>query len=437
MKQAARLQTSIEILDNVFKARIPMDRVMGDFIRGRRYIGSGDRAAIAEYCYNIMRHYARLTWMAEKLRNKNSARDLCLIYLVLYEELDTEKISAIFNGDKYAPIKLNNAEEKTVRHLSQKAKDYISQMPEDVKVECPPDFYPSLKNLFGKDFINEMRAMLEPATLDLRVNIARKSRDEVMKSLANQGVACDPTPYSPWGLRCRRKVHLAKTRAFRKGEIEIQDEGSQLIALLTAACPGEQILDYCAGGGGKTLAIASSMAGKGRLVATDIDGQRLQKTRPRLKRAGLHDNVEVRPLDEKRHHNWLKRQKGNFDCVLVDAPCSGTGTWRRNPDARWFRHGPPVSELISMQAGILDKAADIPKPGGRLVYATCSLLSQENENQIKAFLERHPNYEVLSLEAAWPENQKCPDIFESQKFLMTSPYRHNTDGFFAAVLKRN
>ena len=175
---------------------------------------------------------------------------------------------------------------------------------------------------------------------------------------------------------------------------------------------------------------------KGRLVACDIDGKRLDKARVRLKRAGLSDNVEIRPLDEKRHKNWLKRQHGNFDTVLVDAPCSGTGTWRRNPDTRWFRYGPDIDELLKIQDDILSRTSELIKPGGRLVYATCSILPRENEDQIDKFLNNNPGYKLLPVSQAWPENQTCPEIFRDKDMMHLTPDRHNTDGFFAAVIVR-
>ena len=437
MKPSARIKAVEEILDRVFEARIPMDLVVGDYMRGRRYIGSKDRAFIAEKSYDLMRHYARAQWICDKLKTGFTPRHMVIVYLICFQETSLKRLQDLFDEGKYAPEPLSSQETDMIEYLQANKAALIKKMPERVLLECPEDCHSDLKSRFGDQFSEEMTAFHNSAHLDLRVNISKISRQEAQDSLKKDGVETDKTPYSPWGLRCRNKVHLAKISVFKKGLVEIQDEGSQLIAFLCDPRPGLQILDYCAGGGGKTLALSTSMQAKGRLVATDIDGRRLKNTNERLKRAGLSDNVEVRPLDEPRHLKWRKRQKENFDRVLVDAPCSGTGTWRRNPDARWFRHGPDLEELIQTQEEILDKVAGIPKSGGYLVYATCSILPQENERQIEKFLSKYSDYNVVPMENAWPENHDFPEVFKGKEFMSLSPLLHNTDGFFAAVLKRN
>ncbi|MGB1077480.1 MAG: RsmB/NOP family class I SAM-dependent RNA methyltransferase [Bdellovibrionales bacterium] len=206
-----------------------------------------------------------------------------------------------------------------------------------------------------------------------------------------------------------------------------------MIALAMDAKPGMQVIDYCAGGGGKTLAIACSMNKKGRIVAMDIDEKRLMKSKPRFKRAFIADSIEIRPLSDTKNRKWLRRQKGTFDRVIVDVPCSGSGTWRRNPDMRWFTYGPTVEDLLPIQAEIMDKVASTLKVGGRLVYATCSLFEEENEKQVEAFLARNKDYKLLPLDEAWPEGLPVPC---EGNYMRLSPYKHNTDGFFTAVLER-
>jgi 16S rRNA (cytosine967-C5)-methyltransferase len=193
------------------------------------------------------------------------------------------------------------------------------------------------------------------------------------------------------------------------------------------------VLDYCAGAGGKTLALAASMNNKGRIVATDTEKGRLERARPRFRRAGVHDIIEVRPLSDEKNRKWLRRQKATFDVVLADVPCTGSGTWRRNPDTRWKAYGPGLAELLLVQTEILDKVAKAVKPGGRFVYATCSLLPAENDAQVKAFLERHPEFEVMPVAEAWDADTPAPCEGD---FLRLTPRQHNTDGFFAAVLRR-
>lgn len=234
-------------------------------------------------------------------------------------------------------------------------------------------------------------------------------------------------------MRVEGRPALGALPAFRDGIVEIQDEGSQLVALLADAKPGQWVIDYCAGAGGKTLALAADMANKGRLIASDISVQRLERAVTRLRRAGVH-NVERRALGGE-NASWFKRQAGKFDRVLVDAPCSGTGTWRRNPDMKW-RIGPDdVAELTQKQREILGNAAKLVKPGGRLIYATCSLLPDENEASVDAFLADHPDFEVVPVTAIWAEKVATPCPAPGP-YLRLTPHRHGTDGFFTAVLAR-
>lgn len=425
MTPAARVKTIIEILETFIVSPVPMDSTIGDFMRNRRYIGSKDRRNIVERLYSIARHHGRINWLLEQAKLEDTPRNRVLVWLIWGEKKTLDDMNALFDGSKYGPEALTSEEQA----LSFDDKD----MPAHLRVECPPQYEEQLRALYGDHFEQELNAMLEPATLDIRVNVHLKDVDSVKDVLAKDKVHTDKAPYSPWGLRTKGKVFLSKTKAFVKGWIDIQDEGSQLIATVCNAQPGMQVLDYCAGGGGKTLALANAMGCKGRIVAMDTEEHRLKKARPRFRRSHVHDIIEIRPLSEQRHRKWLRRQKGTFDVVLLDVPCSGTGTWRRNPDTRWRQFGPSIEELTAVQSEILDKVAHTVKPGGRLVYATCSILSQENEDQIKAFLERHKNYMILPLKEAWPEGLDCPCEGELMRL---SPYQHNTDGFFAAVLVR-
>lgn len=405
---------------------MPLDTTVGDYMRVRRYIGSKDRSEIAERVYNVTRAHARLCWWLKKAGAENTPRNRVIAWLVVGEGCGPKRMADLFDGSKYAPEELNEAETALAQALDGHVLD-SAEMPETVQAECPPDFEARLREFLGADFLSEMQAMLRPAPLDLRVNPFLAEKDKVIKFLEADNVKTSETPYSPWGLRCAGKSFLSKTKAFQKGWIEIQDEGSQLIAHLCGVKPGMQVLDYCAGAGGKTLALAGAMMRKGRIVAMDTDEKRLMKGRERYKKAQLADIIEVRPLSDDRHRRWLKRQKGTFDVVLLDVPCSGTGTWRRNPDMRWRVYGPEVAELTQIQTEILDKASPCVKPGGRLVYATCSLLREENEAQVEAFLERHPDFTLEALDES---------LGLGSPYMRLTPLRHKTDGFFAAVLKR-
>jgi 16S rRNA (cytosine967-C5)-methyltransferase len=259
--------------------------------------------------------------------------------------------------------------------------------------------------------------------LDLRVNPVKTGREEAIKILAGEGIEAEPTPLSPLGLRVKGRPALASTKAFQSGLVEIQDEGSQMLALLLDAHPGHQVVDFCAGAGGKTLAIAAMMQNKGRVIACDVLERRLERAAERFRRAGLF-NIETRALSTERDP-WVKRHKGKFDRVLVDAPCSGVGVWRRNPDARWRVLGPGLEELVPLQGSILESAARLVKPGGRLVYATCSLLTEENEGRVEKFLALHPEFTLV------PYGQ------DGGRYLQLTPAVHNTDGFFGAVMVRD
>jgi 16S rRNA (cytosine967-C5)-methyltransferase len=322
-------------------------------------------------------------------------------------------------------------------------------MQEGVRLNLPDWALPGLRARFGGALEAEAAAMETPAPLDLRANLLRTSRESARLALAGEGIEAVPTPYSPWGLRVAERKPVAGTAAFREGLVEVQDEGSQLIALLTDARPGMRIADYCAGAAGKTLALAAAMGNRGHIVACDVSASRLESAGKRLRRAGV-DNAERHLLQS--GDKWRKRRGRSFDRVLVDAPCTGSGTWRRNPDARLRTTATDLAELAAKQAAILDDASELVRPGGRLVYATCSLLPEEDEMQIERFLGRHPDFVVKP--AAWVWGEVCPGAPApggmgasapagpgaaapgEGPFMALSPARHGTDGFFAAVLER-
>ncbi len=426
MKPASRIQATIEILERDQNIRVPLDSCVGDYMRNRRYIGSKDRRAVAERVYEIARHHARINWWLDKHSVEITPRSRTICWLALGEQADEKRLHDLLDGSGYAPEKLDDSEIAFAQKIVGLNIEH-EDMPEGVLSECPPEFEAVLRDYFGEGFKDEMLAMMVPATLDVRANIFAMERENVQSSLEKDGIETTLTPFSPWGLRCVEKAYLSKTKAMNKGWIEIQDEGSQLIAHVCDAKSGMQVLDYCAGGGGKTLALAAAMKRKGRVVAMDLDEKRLEKGRRRYKKAGLADIIEVRPLSDIRHKKWLKRQKGTFDIVLTDVPCSGTGTWRRNPDMRWRNYGPTLNELVEIQAEILDKVAKAVKVGGKLVYATCSLLPIENEEQVEKFLKNHPEFEIQPLDEA---------LGLGTPFMRLTPHRHKTDGFFAATLIR-
>lgn len=426
MKPASRIQATIEILSAERLKRVPLDACVGDYMRNRRYIGAKDRAEVAARVYDMTRAHGRIGWWLDHAGAQDTPRNRVICWLALGEKINEDRYKQYFDNSQYAPDILDDDEIDLLEKIVGKDFEH-PDMPQNVRLECPAVFEDAFKEVFGENFEAEMKTLLSGAPLDLRVNTFAIDRDNARKSLHKDGIETDFTLLSPWGLRCREKAYISKTKAMNKGWIEIQDEGSQMIAVLCDAQPGMQILDYCAGGGGKALALAAAMKKKGRLVAMDTNEFRLEKGRVRYKKAGIADIVEVRPLSDDRHRKWLKRQKGTFDITITDVPCTGTGTWRRNPDIRAKSDQSMLDELLPIQAQILDKVAHTVKVGGKLVYATCSFLKAENEDQINAFLERNPNFEIVPIDES---------LGVGTPFMRLTPYRHNTDGFFAAVLTR-
>lgn len=432
MRPAARIQSAIDLLSRIQLGRIPMDNMIRDFMAARRFIGSKDRTAIVERVYRITRAQARLGWWIAQGDIKDCARSRVLADLVFHDRLDVPAIAALTAGGQHDPDPMDASEEAFVNLLHAKPLNDPA-MPVGVRCECPDWALEKLQALFGGEFEAQLAAMIDPAALDLRVNTVKGDVEKALASLAADKVRTRKTPYSPVGLRVEGKPFMSDTKAFKSGLVEIQDEGSQLIALVAGVKPGMRVLDFCAGGGGKTLALAAMMHNKGNIVATDNDTRRLEKGRPRYRKAGIH-NVELRSLEEEQNRKWLRRQKGTMDAVIVDAPCSSSGTWRRNPDLRWNFYGPSLEEIVTLQAQILERVADKVKPGGRLVYATCSLLREENEEQVEKFMSLHPDYSLMPLEKAWGD--AGGEIPCAGPYLRLFPKTHETDGFFAAILER-
>ncbi|MEM7443822.1 MAG: RsmB/NOP family class I SAM-dependent RNA methyltransferase [Pseudomonadota bacterium] len=430
MTPAARLAATLDMLVEDQDSDRPADAIAAAYFRKRRYIGAKDRGAVAAAYYGTLRHKARLDWHLSLRNAAISSRNRLLAYQLLVDRRSADDIEGLFDGAQYAPDALTDDERQIVLALEGQPLD-DPDMPLNVRAECPDWAAEALQASLGDRFEAEAMALVAEASLDLRVNTQRGDRDAIRDELAAIGVRSQPTPLSPVGLRVEGRPPLGQVDAFRRGAIEVQDEGSQILSLLVDARPGFQVVDFCAGAGGKSLAMAAAMAGKGRIVACDVSQGRLIRAKERIKRAGL-DNIEPRLLATERDR-WVKRQKGKFDRVLVDAPCSGIGAWRRNPDARW--RDVDLAELTSLQDRILASAGRLTKPGGRLIYATCSLLANENQDPVARFLEETPGYRVIPVGAVWP------DLFAADRpvegdYLHLSPATTGTDGFFAAVLER-
>jgi 16S rRNA (cytosine967-C5)-methyltransferase len=373
-----------------------------------------------------MRGRRRLGWW---LGDARQSPRLLVAASLLLEGWSKAGVAQSFSGGQFGPEPLSGAENGVLSRIAGHTLDHPT-MPDAVRLEVPDWLLPHLTGRFGAALAAEMAALSEPAALDLRVNLLKGDRAQAQAALAAEGWEAEPTRLSPWGLRIAGRRPVTSGPAFQSGLIEIQDEGSQLVAAMVGAAPGMRVVDWCAGAGGKTLALAGAMENRGQIVACDVSAPRLDGAVRRLRRAGVH-NVERHLVET--GDKWLKRRAGTFDRVLIDAPCTGTGTWRRNPDARMRLKASDLEELLSKQASILDAAQSLVRKGGRLVYATCSLLEEENEAQVSGFLLRHPAFRVVPLAEAWPLEQPPPN---SGEFLMLTPARHGTDGFFTAVLER-
>jgi 16S rRNA (cytosine967-C5)-methyltransferase len=434
MRPGARVQAAIEVLEELAARPAPADALAGTYFKNRRYIGSKDRAAIAGMIYGVLRRRAQLDWWLARAGAAPTERLRAIAWVTLTEGWTPERFAEAFSSAPFAPRKLSEAEMAAARALAGQTLDHRDQ-PLSVRHNYPIWIEPALRERFGDGLEAEMKALAEAAPLDLRANALKTTREAALHLLAAEGLKVEPTPWSPLGLRVEGRPPLGTLGPFRDGLVEVQDEGSQLAALLVEPAPGMRVCDFCAGAGGKSLAMAAAMNNKGHIVACDVSAKRLEGATKRLRRAGVF-NVESRALSSERDP-WLKRQLGKFDRVLVDAPCTGTGTWRRNPDAKWTLTAQDAAELEALQRRILDSAARLVKPGGRIVYATCSLLPQENEQQAAWFAMTHPGFTAVPVGDIWSRVTGNAMPMDGDLYLRLSPARHNTDGFFVAVFEKS
>jgi 16S rRNA (cytosine967-C5)-methyltransferase len=431
MTPAARLSAAIELLETIDTQRVPAAKALKEWGTAHRYAGSGDRAAISGLIWDVLRRRASGAW----LMDEDTPRARALGMLKLERGMDVEAIAALCDGGRFAPQPLTERERAALTSRT------LADAPAPIAGDYPEWLDGYLAQVFGEDRVAEAVAMASRAPLDLRVNTLKAKREKILSSLAHLGTK--PTPWSPAGLRIElgadaRNPGIHAEEAFIKGAVEVQDEGSQLAALLSGAKPGEQVIDLCAGAGGKTLALAAMMQGKGRLIATDHDKRQLAPIHERLSRAGVH-NADVRT--PKGEADTLADIRASADLVLIDAPCTGTGTWRRNPDAKWRMRPGALEVRLKEQAEVLDRAAALVKPGGRIAYITCSVLSPENGEQVRAFVARHPEFAVVPPEQAvtalWDKAEEfAAATLQSPEGLLMTPRRTGTDGFFVSMLRK-
>ena len=410
-----QFDAALEALRAVLAFRHPADAVLSHYFREHRQLGQQDRAFVAESVFGVLRRKLLLDHLAAGA----GLRTVLLLWLARFAGRSARELGAL--------LKPGESE-----WLAAKKAVAIDDLPLPLRADLPEWIVERLRKRWPDDEIHALgRALQQPAPLDLRVNTLRADRSSVLAALAAEGLKAEPTPYSPIGVRVHGRPALNRHPLFLGGSIEVQDEGSQLLGLLLAPRRHELVVDFCAGAGGKALMLGAMMNSQGRLYAFDVSAVRLARLKPRLARSGL-SNLHPHAIRNE-HDTKVKRLAGKIDRVLVDAPCSGLGTLRRNPDLKWRQSPASVAELTVKQAAILRAGASLLKPGGRLVYATCSLLADENQDIVDAFLGQHPEFERVSAAAALAEQRiELP----AGDCLELKPQLHGTDGFFAAVLRR-
>lgn len=424
MTPAARVKSAIDILEALTPSAKPADRFLNEWARSHRYAGAKDRQAIFELVYTVLRRRAECAFTA----GDENARSLVLGAMKLEGGHSIEQVECLFTGGAYAAAPVS-AEERAAyaRALCDK------NIPDWVKGNYPQWLEGQLRESLP-DVLGEMHALSHRAPLDLRVNRLRGGRTRALAVLAGENITASPTPLSPDGVRILGRARVTAAAAFVKGLVEVQDEGSQLAGLLACARPGQQVVDLCAGGGGKSLALSAIMENSGQIYALDANAARLKGLAERAKRAGARNIQIAEDFSAAR-----EALRGRADRVVVDAPCSGSGAWRRNPDAKWRLTPEALAKYMAAQDALLRQGAALTAPGGRLVYITCSLLACENWQRIEAFLADDARFAPLPAAAIWAEGAgtPLPDFIRGDApHIVLTPARSATDGFFICVMER-
>lgn len=432
MRFGGRIQAAIEVLDDILTQHTPAAQALRDWGKAHRFAGSKDRAAIGGIVFDALRRKSSTLWRMG-VDVEGGARALVLGTLVWGWGENVESLTSIFVEDDHAPAALRKTE---VAYLE--GERDLAMAPDWIRADIPEWIWPAFSNNFGEEAVTEGQAMLSRPPLDLRVNALKSDRKAALAKLNDIGGVA--TELSPMGVRIKagakldRLPNIQADPIFLMGEVEIQDEGSQIVSTLVDAKPGEIVLDYCAGGGGKTLALAADMQNAGKIYAYDIDKRRLAPLYARAQRAGATNIEVVQPPQ-----NNLKKLRGSIDRVLVDAPCTGSGTWRRHPDAKWRLSLSTLELRMREQKAVLEQARQYVRPEGLLIYVTCSLFAEENEGQVYAFLEDNKDFELLSAGEVWEERigtDKALPWSEDGCTLTMTPASTNTDGFFLAVMQK-
>ncbi len=432
MTPGARTAAVIEILD--LAAHAPADRVIEHYFRKRRYAGSRDRAAIIENVFDVLRRRGDLQWrikhMTSAAEEKPGPNGRSLVLTDILGREGRDGIEALFGGEGYGPPGLEEDENSFLTKLEASQDDVA---PGWARNNYPAWLDEALTDRFGDDLDAEMAALNVRAPLDLRVNTLKATRDEILTQLSDDDIDASLCMYSVTGIRIAEGKFLRKHRIIEKGLAEPQDEGSQIAAALCAVKPGQQVVDLCAGGGGKTLALAAAMENRGQIFACDPDPRRLKALSQRRDRAGVR-NVQTRLIDRD-NEDTMASVPDHVDCVLIDAPCSGTGISRRDPGISWRLDPDTLQRRIELQDKLLNTAASLVRAAGRLVYVTCSVLRSENEDRVRAFLGQNDNFSIVPV-GSISKTRLSTQLPDGSATPMLTPHRTGTDGFFVAVLER-
>ncbi|EKF18543.1 RsmB/NOP family class I SAM-dependent RNA methyltransferase [Nitratireductor pacificus] len=428
MRTGGRLAAAIEVLEDIDRRYRPAAEALRDWGLSHRFAGSKDRAAIGNIVYDALRRKRSAAWML----GEETPRALAFGALAIEAGFTAQTFDEALAGDTFAPPGLSAQETAALKTHR------LEQAPDGVRADCPEWCEPILERACGADWVDEAAALAARPPLDLRVNTLKAARDKVVRALDKSGAG--PCALAPVGLRIGaiegqgRHPNVQAEPAFQKGWFEVQDEGSQIVAQLAGAAPGMQVLDFCAGAGGKSLAMSAAMENTGQICAFDADKQRLAPIFDRLKRAGCR-NVQATAGE-----GALEALEGRMDLVLVDAPCTGSGTWRRRPDAKWRLSEKQLEQRQAEQAEILEKASRFVRPGGRLAYVTCSVFAEENADRVRAFLEASSGFTPVDHAALWQRNFPEKAGFariDPALGIALSPLRTGTDGFYFAALTRD
>lgn len=424
MQYKAQVNEAIKILTNLLEVQKPADRLIAFHFKNNRFIGSKDKAIISQIVYAVLRSKATLEFYLKQAKLEPTARRLVIAFLAVTEKKKITDMTKIFDGDMYAARNLTANEAEFVKKVN---KIDPTAMKQFERLNFPEWLTDDLNLAFGDRLADEMIALGQQATTTIRTNTLKTTRGELRAALKEEGIKTKKTKVSHLGLTVEGKANLFASQSFKKGLFEVQDEGSQILSLLAAAKPKQKVLDLCCGAGGKLLAMAADMQNTGSIIGTDVNEKRLMETKKRLKRSGVN-NAMLKVITSE-NDKYLKRQAERFDTIFVDAPCSGTGTWRRNPDSKWNLQAEFVEELTQTQASILESAGRMAKKGGLVAYATCSVLRKENHDQVENFLKENEHFELVDISQIYPD-------LTTEKVLQLTPAKHKCDGFFIALLRK-